>query len=122
MKITFLRIGVCLCVILLSAPIHNWKTNNSIKFKFGSLHMHHIAELLFEIFFEDRSNSLCTGAHKRISMDYGYMGAISFLCILTCSVCSKPNEMKQFFHMFKNIFSTEYGINTIYSFLVGFQN
>ena len=57
-----LCVCVCACVCLLSAYLRN-KLNRNIKF--GIQHKYHI-QMLLETFHEDRTKTLCTGAHKRI--------------------------------------------------------
>ena len=42
-----------------------------------------------------------------------------FLCILTCLNCSKSNEMNNCLSLLKNMFPTEYGINTVQNLLTG---
>ena len=52
---------VCVCYQ------HNSKTNYRKNFKFDILHLCHI-HMILETFYEDRTKTLCTGAHKIIQM------------------------------------------------------
>ena len=53
----------CVCVYYQ----HNSKAYNIRMFKFGILYLYH-TEILLETFDEVPTNSLCTGAHKRVLM------------------------------------------------------
>ena len=50
-----------------SWSVRAFKINNNKKCKFGILNLYHM-EMLLETFYDNRSNSLCTGTHKRILM------------------------------------------------------
>ena len=58
-------LGVCVCVCLCVCYQYNSKTNYSRNIKFGIQHLYHI-QMLLETFYNDRTKTLCTGAHKRI--------------------------------------------------------
>ena len=77
----------------------------------------HPTEVAFEIFHEDKFNSLCIDVLKSIPMNYRSMG--SFFGSLYLLTLLNIIKLTYIFYRFKSLFLTEYSMNTIHNLIAG---
>ena len=71
--------------------------------------------MILELFYEDRTNNLCAGAHKRNVMRYGQRAEflVSSLIYLECNKYNKIST--HIFDKLKNMHPLKYAMNRIHN-------